>query len=233
MGLGLNITSGDGAGFIPHIRNDARSGRWFRADRSQSADGRWSTDLVDISQPQPTFIMDLERIEVGWISYGNGGPDLRMLPAGQALPPQPSPEHKQGFRVRVYAPKLLGGQREFASCAKVVIVAMEALHNAFQAAPERAQGLVPVVTVAGTTPVTTRTPQGSSTNYAPVFRIEKWVPRPAELEPTAAGGGAAPTAPPPAGSVPPAPAQQAAPVPPPPAPATSAAAPVAAHETEF
>jgi hypothetical protein len=156
-----------------------------------------------------------------------------MLPAGQALPPQPSPEHKQGFRVRVYAPKLLGGQREFASCAKVVIVAMEALHNAFQAAPERAQGLVPVVTVAGTTPVTTRTPQGSSTNYAPVFRIEKWVPRPAELEPTAAGGGAAPTASPPAGSVPPPPAQQAAPVSPPPAPATPAAAPVAAHETEF
>ena len=87
MGLGLNITSGDGAGFIPHIRNDARSGRWFRADRSQGADGRWSTDMVDISQPSPTSIMDLERIEVGWISYGNGGPDLRMLPAGQGLPP--------------------------------------------------------------------------------------------------------------------------------------------------
>ena len=234
MGLGLNITSGDGAGYTPHIRNDARSGRWVRADRSQGADGRWSTELVDISQPPPTFIMDLARIEVGWISYSNGGPDLRMVPAGQTLPPQPSPEHKQGFRVRVYAPKLLGGVREFASCAKVVIAAMEPLHDAFQAAPESAQGLVPVVTVAGTTPVTTRTPQGSTTNYAPVFEIEKWVQRPAELEPTAAAGGTAPTASPPAGSVSPASAQQATAVAPPPAPAAApAAAPVAADATEF
>ncbi len=170
MGLGLNITSGDGAGFMPHIRNDARSGRWFRADRSQGADGRWSTELVDISQPPPAFIMDLERIEVGWISYGNGGPDLRMVPAGQALPPQPSPEHKQGFRGRVYAPKLLGGVREFASTAKAAISAMDALHSAFEAAPERGQGLVPVVTMSGTEPVTTKGPQGSSTNYRPRLR---------------------------------------------------------------
>ncbi len=118
--------------------------------------------------------------------------------------------------------------REFASSAKVVIAAVDVLHSAFEAAPERVQGLVPVVILAGTTAVTTRTPQGSSTNYAPEFRIEKWVPRPAELEPTAAGGAAAPAASPPATSVPPAPAQQAAPVPPPPAPATPAA-----HVTEF
>src|SRR5215211_5969058 len=145
MGLGLNMGGGNGADIVPHIRYDSRSGRWFRAERSQGADGRWSTELVDISQQSPTFIMDLERIEVGWISYGNGGPDLRMVPVGQTQPPQPSPEHKLGFRVRVYAPKLLGGVRELASCAKVVLAAMEALHNAFEAAPERAQGLVPVV----------------------------------------------------------------------------------------
>src|SRR5215218_7650419 len=73
MGLGLNITSGDGAGFMPHIRYDSRSGRWSRADWSQGADGRWSTELVDISQPPPAFIMDLERIEVGWMSFSSGG----------------------------------------------------------------------------------------------------------------------------------------------------------------
>jgi hypothetical protein len=155
-----------------------------------------------------------------------------MVPHGQALPPQPGPEHKQGFRVRVYAPQLLGGVREFASSAKVVIAAMDVLHSAFEAAPERAEGLVPVVTLASTTAVTTRTLQGSSTNYAPVFRIEKWVPRPTEMELTAAGAGAgagaAPAASRPATSVPPPPAKQATPVPPPPMPTTPAA-----HATEF
>ncbi len=119
MGLGLNTGGGNGAVIVPHIRYDSRSARWFRAERSQGADGRWTTALDDISHLLPTFIMDLERIEIGWMSYSNGGPDLRMVPLGQALPPQPGPEHKQGFRVRVYAPKLLGGVREFASSAKV------------------------------------------------------------------------------------------------------------------
>jgi hypothetical protein len=144
MGLGLNTTGGNGAGIIPHIRYDARAGRLFGADRSQGADGRWTTELIDISQPPPVFIIDLEGTEVGWMAYGNGGPDLHMVPLGQALPPQPSKEHKQGFRVKVYS-KLLGGVREFASSAKVVIAAMDALHDAFKDAPERGQGLVPVV----------------------------------------------------------------------------------------
>lgn len=180
MALGLN-TSTNGADFIPHIRYDARAGRLFRADRTQGADGRWETTMVDITTPPPQFIMDLAQIEIGWLSYAGGTPDLRMVPFGTPLPPVPSKDHKQGFRVRVFAPKLLGGLREFASSAKVVIAAMDALHSAHEAAPERGQGLVPVVTFAGTMPVTTKTPQGSSTNYTPVFRIEKWVARPADL----------------------------------------------------
>ncbi|WP_270933836.1 hypothetical protein, partial [Falsiroseomonas oryzae] len=180
MALGLN-TSTSGADFIPHIRYDARAGRLFRADRAQGSDGRWQTTMVDISSPPPQFLMDLAQIEIGWLSYAGGAPDLRMVPFGAPLPPQPSKEHKQGFRVRVYAPKLLGGLREFAASAKTVISAIDALHSAYEAAPERSQGLVPVVSLAGTMPVVSKTPQGSSTNYAPVFRIEKWVPRPADL----------------------------------------------------
>lgn len=234
MALGLN-TSTSGADFIPHIRYDARAGRLFRADRAQASDGRWETTMADISSPPPQMLMDLAQIEVGWLSYAGGTPDLQMVPFGAALPPQPSKEHRQGFRVRVYAPKLLGGLREFASSAKVVIAAMDALHSAYEAAAERSQGLVPVVCLAGTTPVTSKTPQGSSTNYAPVFRIEKWVPRPADL-PIGALPGAAPAA-----AVPtPGPATPAAsvalPAPrhvPPPAPVAAPAPALATHDTEF
>ena len=233
MALGLN-TSTSGADFIPHIRYDARAGRMFRADRAQAADGRWETTMVDITTPPPQFIMDLAQIEIGWLSYAGGAPDLRMVPFGTVLPPVPSKDHKQGFRVRLYAPKLLGGLREFASSAKVVIAAMDALHSAHEAASERGHGLVPVVCFAGTTPVTTKTPQGSSTNYAPVFRIEKWVPRPADLPMDAAATTAPPTPTAPAPAAP----QRHVPPPAPAAPAPAAPAPAAAptlatHDTEF
>jgi hypothetical protein len=231
MGLGLN--TGGGGDFIPHIRYDARAGRMFRADRTQDAGGQWATDLVDISNPAPAFIMDLASIEVGWLHFGPTGPDYRMVRMGQPMPPQPGKDHKQAFRVRVNAPKLLGGTREFASSAKTVISAMDALHSAWEQAPERAQGLVPVVTLAGTTAVTTKSQAGASTNYAPRFEIIKWVPRPDDFPDAGAPAAPAPqppprpapaaaAAPPPAGHVPP----------PPPRPAAPARAPAMA-ETEF
>ncbi len=229
MALGLN-TSTNGADFVPHIRYDARAGRLFRADRSQGADGRWQTELVDISQPPPQFVMDLAAIEIGWMTYVGGTPDLRMVAHGTTLPPQPSKDHKQGFRVRVFAPKLLGGLREFASSAKTVIAALDALHGGFEAAPERHQGLVPVVSLSGTTPVVTKSAQGSSTNYAPVFRIEKWVPRPEAL---AKGTSASPASASAAAAAPPAPARHVPPPAPAPAPAPGPAPAVAVHDTEF
>jgi hypothetical protein len=237
MALGLN-TSTSGADFIPHIRYDARAGRLFRADRTQGADGRWETAMVDITSPPPQFIMDLAQIEVGWLSYAGGTPDLRMVPFGTPLPPVPSKDHKQGFRVRVYAPKLLGGLREFASSAKVAIAAMDAVHSQFEAAPERGQGLVPVVCLAGTTPVTSKTPQGSSTNYSPVFRIQRWVARPADLPigavPATAAATATGTAPAPAPAAPPRHVSPPAPVAPPaPAPTAAPASALATHDTEF
>ena len=229
MALGLS-TGTSGAEFIPHIRYDARAGRLFRADRAQGSDGRWQTTMVDISNPPPQFLMDLAQIEIGWLSYTGGTPDLQMVPFGAALPPPPSKEHRQGFRVRVFAPKLLGGLREFASSAKVVISAMDALHSVYETASERSQGLVPVVSLAGTTPVTSKTPQGSSTNYAPVFRIEKWVARPADLPLDAAT--AATPAPEAAPSAPPRHVPPPAPVAPPAAPPAAQPA-SSAHDTEF
>jgi hypothetical protein len=62
-----------------------------------------------------------------------------------------------------------------------VINAINDLHTQFEAAPEAAEGKVPVVELSGSTPVTTKGPQGSSTNYSPVFKIVAWADRPAEL----------------------------------------------------
>jgi hypothetical protein len=224
MGLGLTTGGGD---IVPHVRYDARAGRMFRADRVQGAGGQYETTLVDISQPPPQFAMDLANIEVGWIAYLQTGPDAKMVRVGQPMPAQPTKEHKQGFRVTIFAPKLLGGVREFASTAGAVKGAMNALHDAFEAAPEAKQGLVPIVAMTGTTPVVSNGGGQKTTNYAPVFQIVKWIERPAEL-----AASAAPASPPTPAAHAPTPAQAAHVPPPPPPPAAAAPAPASA-DTEF
>jgi len=208
MSLGLNTESG-GGDYKPIVKYDARAGRFFRVDRSQDAAGNWQTNNVEISQGFQA-IFDLDNIEVGWALLAAGvAPSWSMVPLGTALPPKPSDQHKQCFRVMVKLGKNSGGDaREFASQAKVVIAAVDALHTLFLA--ERAQnpGKLPVVAMTGTTPVTTTGKGQSSTNYQPVFAIQKWVDRPAELGGSAAPAGAtpAPPAPPPPSAAAPAPA---------------------------
>jgi hypothetical protein len=180
MSLGLQVTNN--ANIIPHVKYDARAGRLFRVDRVQDASGAYTRDTVDITTPPPQFVMDLSRIRVGWLHFSDRGPDFHLVRLGQPLPPKPSEQHRQGFLVFLYAPKLLGGVRQFASNAKTVVAAMDALHSEYERAPEAARGLVPVVTLAGTVPVKTQSVAGQTTSYAPVFRIEKWVERPRELD---------------------------------------------------
>jgi hypothetical protein len=82
---------------------------------------------------------------------------------------------KQGFAMRV-----LDGNRtvrEFSSNAGSVLSAIDALHTVYENAPERGQGMLPVVQFQGATEVKGK--HGS--NYSPNFQIVKWVPRPAEL----------------------------------------------------
>lgn len=227
MALGLNTNTN--AEIFPHIRYDARAGRLFRNDREQQPDGKWESKNTDITSPAPLMLMDLAQIEVGWIAFTGGAPDFHMVRFGEPLPQQPSKEHRQGFRIRVYAPKLLGGLREFSATARVVIAAMDALHNQFEAAPESGQRLLPLVMLAGTTPVVSKAPQGQTTNYAPIFQINKWLPRPDDMP-----LGAVPRIAAPASAAPQATAPVAA------APARHVPAPLAApppematHDTEF
>jgi hypothetical protein len=64
---------------------------------------------------------------------------------------------------------------------------LDALHTAYLAAPESKQGLMPVVQLTGTLPVSTRGPQGNITNYSPQLVIVAWAPRPEELGPVTVG----------------------------------------------
>lgn len=185
MTLGLNTESG-GGDYADIIKYDARAGRMFRVDRAQDGGGQWQTNNVEITNGFQA-VFDLENIQVGWALFAAGiAPSFLMVPLGQPLPDRPSDQHKQGFKVMVKLGKASGDDaRELSSCAKVVIGALDTLHTAYEAGKGANAGKLPVVALKGSTAVVSTGKGQSSTNYAPVFEIVKWVARPAELGGTA------------------------------------------------
>lgn len=210
MALGLSTESG-GGDFTPVVKFDARAGRMFRVDREQDGGGNWNTNNVEITNGF-TAVMDLENIEVGWLLFAAGvAPQLTLVKLGQPLPARPSDQHKQGFRMLMKLGKSSGGDvREIAATSKAVLGAVDDLHTAYEAQKAANPGKLPVVALTGSKAIVSTGKGQSSTNYAPIFEIQKWVDRPAEL-----GGAGGDTQ------------EEAAPSPPPPA------APVASDDDEF
>lgn len=197
MALGLNTDSSGGGNFADVVKYDARAGRMFRVDRFQGAAG-WETQNIEVTNGFQ-FVPDLDNIQVGWALFAAGmAPSWSVVPLGQPLPPKPSDLHKQCFKMMTKLGKASGGDvREFASQAKVVIGAIDALHSAYEAQKAANPGKLPVVALTGSTPVVSIGKGQSSTNYAPTFEIKGWIDRPAELTagaqavPVAANQGAA------------------------------------------
>ena len=215
MALGLS-TSGSGGDIKPFIKYDAKAGRLFRADRAQQSDGTYASDSVEITS-QAQMVFDLANIRVGWINYTSQGPVRRLVVLGkEPIPARPDdknsegkPAFKQGFEVDILLNKETNGgdtsPRVLGSAAACVIEAMDALHDAYSNAAEGKAGKLPIVKIAGVSPVKS----GQSTNYKPDFSIVGWVDRPASLAGEAAApSGSAPStgstqvAPPPAKQTP-------------------------------
>lgn len=210
MALGIN-TEGGGS-FVPFVKFDARAGRWFRkGDREKG-----EASDVDVTNGF-SAIFDFDNIEVGWMLLASGqAPAYVMQPVAKGLPPKPEGEFKQGFRMKVMLANALGGGvYELASSSKAVIAKIDALHTTFSTAAEAKQGKLPILTMTGTEVIETTGPKGTTRNYAPAFKIEGWVARPAAL---VAGANPAPAAAPAAGPA----ATGSTPVPPPSQPAAPA-----------
>lgn len=159
---------------------DARAGRMFKVERTQGPMG-WQSDKIDVTNEQPTFMLDVGSLTVGWIAFLPTGPNFEMVPLGTPLPAKPSADHKAGFRVKLLSPKHFGGLREFSSSAKSVLSALDALHSAYEAAPEAAAGQMPIVQLKGSTSIVTKGPSGNVTSYSPSFAIVAWQDRPADV----------------------------------------------------
>jgi hypothetical protein len=153
----------------------------MRVDRTNDGGG-WVAEATDITANFKAVI-DLENIEVGWMNFNTGGaPDFRLVALGDAAGDRPGENYREGFRLMLKLSKEAGGDvREFCSVAKVVIRALDELHDAYTAGAKTNPGKLPIVALKSTKPVVSGSGQQKSTNYQPVFEITGWVARPPDL----------------------------------------------------
>ena len=196
--FGFSTEPSSGGDWLPIATYDARAGRFFRIDREQDSAGNWDNGKEDITG-NFRAVFDFDNIEVGWLNFAAGtAPSLVLVPMGSRIPDRPSDQHKNGVRFLIkLAPEIGGGRpvREMASSAKAFLGGIEAVYLQYQAARSKHPGMLPVIKLVKTTPITTGQGQRSSTNYAPVFEITSWVNRPADLQPQPRGGSAQPPQP--------------------------------------
>lgn len=194
MALG-SFAGGGGSGgeFAARIEYNAKAGRFFRVDR-ENIGGEYQTDKVEITDGFAA-IFDLANIEVGWAHYPPQSAPSMVFGPPDAPPPRPNEDHKAAIRVRMkLSPTTAGGKeaiREFVTSAIVARGALDVLHDAYLAAPEAAQGKLPVVGLRGApAPVSGK----HGTNYEPRFVITGWKDRPDDLKAPQAKPAAKPAA---------------------------------------
>lgn len=178
MSLGFNTESKSSGDILPIIKFDAKAGEFIKVDSEQTADGTWSKDQIELDIPFKV-IMDLENIEVGWLAFPLGGPDFHMVKLGDKMPAQPTDEHKQAFRIKLFSKSL--GVRVFSHSAKTVVRCMDALHTQYEAERAANPGKMPVVEAGKCETVKIQTPQGELRFKAPNWKIVSWVNAPDEL----------------------------------------------------
>lgn len=183
MGFMSNPAGGDG-NFSVYVKYNAKAGRWYTKEDKAEAEEFEVSDM--------TAVFDMPNIKTGWFLFAAGvAPAKTFDPSLTEAAPKPGEGFKRGFELNVFSGKNLLGVREFSSTAGVVIEAMNALYDHWQAAPESKTDKLPVVKCVKVHAVTNK----HGTNYQPQLEIVSWVDRPAELGAAAA---AATSAPPPA-----------------------------------
>lgn len=185
MALGFNYTTGggDNGDIVPFVKYDARAGRFFRNDRSES-NGAYSNNAVDITSNFKA-VMDLENLEVGYLLFAAGAaPAFMLVKLGEPMPQKPAGDGKwkQGVRVMMKLAADCGGDvRETSSNAAAFLKGFDDLHSLYEAGKAANPGKLPIVVLKTTMPITSGSGEKKSTNYQPVFEISGWAPRPKDL----------------------------------------------------
>lgn len=177
--MALGFTKNSGEDFIPSFRFNAVSGDALIAWSEQDKNGEWEKKEKDVKFPVK-FIFDMENIEVGWLHFSASGPSFALVPLGHPLPAKPTPEHKQGFRVRMFNKE--HGLCAFANSSRTIGDVMDVLHDEYLKGIKDNAGKVPVVEIKGVKKVAVKTKEGSKNYKQPEWSIVSWVARPDALK---------------------------------------------------
>jgi hypothetical protein len=125
-------------------------------------------------------VVDFEHIRTGWILFESGfAPDIHWDDQLGTPGPKPGAGHKRGLGVRVWCVDPDIGLRELITNGAGICAAIDKVYCEFEFAPQRAQGLLPLVEC--TAIIARETPFG--TIYDPEFTNREWQSRPPRLSP--------------------------------------------------
>jgi hypothetical protein len=176
LGFAPRSTSTD---FAPYVRYNAmgvRGGTWSDRDHD---------DIAFVA------LADLEHVRTGWLLFETSlPPDIQWDAALGQPGPRPGKGHKRGLCLRLFFPEAGIGLRELTTNNAGLCAAIDKIYSEFESAPERAQGLVPLVDCTDVI----KSESTFGTIFDPVLAIVGWQPRPHELAPPRAA--ASPTPPP-------------------------------------
>jgi hypothetical protein len=177
MALGFSTeASTGGSKFLPVVKFDAKSGDMICINREPGQKpGEWEKTEVEVELPTKVVI-DFENLEVGWISFAPTYSAV-MVKAGEKFPAQPTPDHKQAVRAKVFFKE--HGLREFSPTSKTVLRVIDKLHDEYLSAADKNAGKMPVISINGTKPVKITTPQGELRFKVPDMVISGWTEAPA------------------------------------------------------
>ena len=170
----MNSNSGAEGSFKVYCSYNAKAGRFYTKDDKPDAE---QYEVVNF-----TAIFDMDNLKTGWFLFAPGVAPVKQFDPSLTEPTaKPGEGFKKGFELDIYSEKNLGGVREFASTAGIVIDAMNDLYDHWTANKADNGGKLPVVKCVGVQPVTNK----HGTNFKPQFEIVSWSDRPAELNGTA------------------------------------------------
>jgi len=179
MAIGLMLDEKKSGNFLPVIKFDAKAGDFIIVNREPMSDGSWEKTELELPTPFK-FIADFDNLEVGWASFKPGAVDFTMAKIGEKMPARPTPDHKQGIRLKIFLKE--HGVREFAHTSKNVLRAFDVLHDEYASGAASNAGKVAIVEVTGTETVKMQTKeQGELRFKVPKWRISGWTNPPAEF----------------------------------------------------
>lgn len=163
----LNIVQENTGSYDPYIKWNGKAGRFFIKD------GDNDKEVV----PEQ-FILDFENIKTGWMHFAAGMAPDRVWDTSLTQPAaRPSENHKRGFLVKFFSKKL-GGVFELSGNSMHLCAAINEAYTEYEAQKSANAGKVPVFKYDGSMSMKDK----HGTNYKPIFKLEKFVDRPSELD---------------------------------------------------